>query len=360
MMRWLVAAFVAPTLAVAAAAPLYQDQMGIASAAKAKEPAGRCEAYCRNQCRMFSARSHTALECHGCTADSVGAGGCFPGAQGYDGQCDSYCKNPCKNFAHAADTFKECNTCTVEKVGENGCFPGAAGFNGKAASPANTPATGKEAAHTLIPVAFSVGHQLITAPQLKEFLTEHHQARATDHNVGQMLLQFTTEELNSHLHAEYPGVALPAVSTQAEADVGSVVRKAAAALSGGKWQQAVVHFTEVVGKQPDHPLPFFNRFYANLRLKRYRAALKDLDAALARSPRFKDALLARAALLRLTGRCDAAQKDHGALRDILACRGTSGAAAGVTADNAGKGSCVVDSEWPRAVRTQPNLKPKTS
>jgi hypothetical protein len=48
-------------------------------------------------------------------------------------QCDSYCKNPCTRFANPVDTVKECSSCTAEQVGAAGCFPGADGYNGKAA-----------------------------------------------------------------------------------------------------------------------------------------------------------------------------------------------------------------------------------
>ena len=49
---------------------------------------------------------------------------------GTGGVCDNYCKNKCALFAKAADNVIECNGCTAGKVGAGGCFPGAKGYNG--------------------------------------------------------------------------------------------------------------------------------------------------------------------------------------------------------------------------------------
>jgi hypothetical protein len=55
------------------------------AAAAAAQPGGVCDNYCKNKCALFAKPVDNVIECNGCTAGKVGAGGCFPGALGYDG-----------------------------------------------------------------------------------------------------------------------------------------------------------------------------------------------------------------------------------------------------------------------------------
>jgi hypothetical protein len=54
------------------------------AAAAAAQPGGVCDNYCKNKCALFAKPVDNVIECNGCTAGKVGAGGCFPGAKGYN------------------------------------------------------------------------------------------------------------------------------------------------------------------------------------------------------------------------------------------------------------------------------------